>query len=125
GRGGRADRGPERAWLRRGMVSRAADDPAGNGLHRDHRRARLRVRQHSARVGSLVYSVVGGRARSVIASTQVRLMRGVFLPLTLLVVWQAWGTATGNPRTPVPTRIVAAAVELIGSGDLPLALVTS
>ena len=52
-------------------------------------------------------------------------MRGLFLPLTLLIVWQAWGTATGNPRTPVPTRVVAAAVELIGSGDLPLALLIS
>ena len=45
-------------------------------------------------------------------ATQVRLMRGVLLPLTLLVVWQVWGTATGNPRTPVPTRVAAAAVDL-------------
>jgi ABC-type nitrate/sulfonate/bicarbonate transport system permease component len=58
-------------------------------------------------------------------SFQTRLARGVFLPLTLLAVWQAWGTATGNPRTPVPTRVLAAAVDLIGSGDLPLAIVVS
>jgi ABC-type nitrate/sulfonate/bicarbonate transport system permease component len=58
-------------------------------------------------------------------AAQARLMRGVLLPLTLLVVWQAWGTAVGNPRTPVPTRVVAAAVDLIGSGDLPRAIVQS
>ncbi len=59
------------------------------------------------------------------SATQARLMRGVLLPLTLLVVWQAWGTATGNPRTPVPTRVAAAAVDLIVSGDLPHAIVQS
>ena len=52
-------------------------------------------------------------------------MRGVLLPVTVLVVWQAWGTATGNPRTPVPTRVLAAAADLVGSGDLPLALLVS
>jgi ABC-type nitrate/sulfonate/bicarbonate transport system permease component len=60
-----------------------------------------------------------------IASTQVRLMRGVLLPLTLLVIWQAWGSATGNPRTPMPTRVLTAAAELIGSGDLPHAILIS
>jgi ABC-type nitrate/sulfonate/bicarbonate transport system permease component len=59
------------------------------------------------------------------SSLRARLVRGVLLPLTLLVVWQAWGMATGNPRTPVPTRVLAAAVDLIGSGDLPLALLVS
>jgi ABC-type nitrate/sulfonate/bicarbonate transport system permease component len=59
------------------------------------------------------------------SSAQARLMRGVLLPLTLLVVWQSWGIATGNPRTPVPTRVVAAAADLIGSGDLPLAILQS
>jgi len=47
------------------------------------------------------------------------------LPLALIVVWQAWGMATGNPRTPVPTRVVAAALELIASGDLPAAIAQS
>jgi len=59
------------------------------------------------------------------SSLQVRMLRGVLLPLTLLIVWQAWGSATGNPRTPVPTRVLGAAVELIASGDLPLALLIS
>lgn len=57
--------------------------------------------------------------------TQIRLMRGVWLPLTLLVIWQAWGSAAGSARTPVPTRVVAAAADLIGSGDLPLAVLLS
>ena len=46
----------------------------------------------------------------------------LMLPVGLLVVWQAWGTSTGNPRTPVPTRVVAAALQLIASGDLPAAI---
>jgi ABC-type nitrate/sulfonate/bicarbonate transport system permease component len=61
----------------------------------------------------------------VTTSLQVRLVRGVLLPITLLIVWQAWGIATGNPRTPVPTRVLAAAADLVGSGDLPLALLVS
>lgn len=55
----------------------------------------------------------------------VRLGRGLMLPLALIVVWQAWGIATGNPRTPVPTRVVAAALELIASGDLAAAIAQS
>src|SRR5581483_6585772 len=47
------------------------------------------------------------------------------LPIGLLVVWQAWGLASGNPRTPVPTNIVRAAIDLIASGELPLAIVQS
>jgi ABC-type nitrate/sulfonate/bicarbonate transport system permease component len=54
-----------------------------------------------------------------------RTLRGVALPLVVLVAWQVWGMATTNPRTPAPTRIVRAAVELIESGDLPLAIATS
>jgi ABC-type nitrate/sulfonate/bicarbonate transport system permease component len=55
----------------------------------------------------------------------VRLSRNLMLPLTLIVVWQAWGITTGNPRTPVPTRVVAAALQLIASGDLPAAIAQS
>lgn len=54
-----------------------------------------------------------------------RLSRGLALPLVLLVVWQLWGTATGNPRTPVPSRVVKAAIDLVGSGDLLEAIVQS
>ncbi|HVO87842.1 MAG TPA: ABC transporter permease [Casimicrobiaceae bacterium] len=54
-----------------------------------------------------------------------RIAYSLALPLALLLLWQAWGTATGNPRTPVPTRVVAAAMQLTQSGDLPLAIVQS
>jgi len=51
--------------------------------------------------------------------------RGLPLPLGLLVVWQAWGSMTANPRTPLPSRIVLAAIDMIASGDLPMALLQS
>ncbi|MFI4925359.1 MAG: ABC transporter permease, partial [Vicinamibacteria bacterium] len=50
---------------------------------------------------------------------------GAMLPLALVAIWQAWGTAAGIPRIPLPTRVYAAAVDLIASGDLPLAIVQS
>jgi ABC-type nitrate/sulfonate/bicarbonate transport system permease component len=56
---------------------------------------------------------------------QRRFSLGLLLPAVLLVVWQAWGSATGNPRTPVPTRVLDAAVELVSSGDLPMAIAQS
>ena len=61
----------------------------------------------------------------VMTASSLRLARNLALPLTLIVLWQAWGTAIGNPRTPVPTRVVAAALHLVESGDLPLALLQS
>jgi len=53
------------------------------------------------------------------------LAQGAMLPLALVAIWQAWGMAAGVARVPLPSRIVAAAAELIGSGDLPLAIVQS
>jgi ABC-type nitrate/sulfonate/bicarbonate transport system permease component len=44
--------------------------------------------------------------------------RGLLLPLVLLAAWQAWGMLAGTVRTPMPSRVVAAAATLIGSGDL-------
>jgi ABC-type nitrate/sulfonate/bicarbonate transport system permease component len=52
-------------------------------------------------------------------------VRSVALPIALIVIWQIAGTAGGNPRTPVPTKIFAAALQLIESGELPLALLQS
>jgi len=52
-------------------------------------------------------------------------MRSVVLPLTLLVVWEAWGTASGNRRTPTPTRVIGAAIDLVMSGDMIEAIATS
>ncbi|HEX8012730.1 MAG TPA: ABC transporter permease [Casimicrobiaceae bacterium] len=57
--------------------------------------------------------------------TALRLTRGLIMPLVLVVLWQAWALATGNPRTPSPARVVVAAAQLIASGDLPLALAQS
>ena len=50
---------------------------------------------------------------------------GAMLPLALVAIWQAWGMAAGVARVPLPTRVFAAAVELIASGDLPLAIAQS
>ena len=54
-----------------------------------------------------------------------RAWRGALLPLTLLLIWQAWGMAARGPRTPLPTKIVGAAFDMVASGDLPLAIVQS
>ena len=54
-----------------------------------------------------------------------RIVRGVVLPFALLVLWQVWGTASHNVRMPVPTHVVTAAVDLVRSGELPLAIVQS
>jgi ABC-type nitrate/sulfonate/bicarbonate transport system permease component len=43
---------------------------------------------------------------------------GLVLPVVLLVIWQVWGTIAGNVRTPLPSRVVSAAMTLIASGDL-------
>jgi ABC-type nitrate/sulfonate/bicarbonate transport system permease component len=52
-------------------------------------------------------------------------LRGLVFPLLLLAAWQAWGMIGGTVRTPMPTRVVAAAATLIGSGDLPSAIAQS
>ena len=51
--------------------------------------------------------------------------RGLLLPLTLVAAWQALGAAAGNVRTPLPTRVIAAAAQLVASGDLPAAIAQS
>jgi len=56
---------------------------------------------------------------------QQRLLLGAMLPLLLLVVWQTWGMAQSNQRVPLPSRVLAAAVDLIVNGDLPAALLQS
>ena len=55
----------------------------------------------------------------------VRAARGLALPVALLVLWQVWGTALHNVRMPVPTHVVTAAIDLVGSGELPLAILQS
>ena len=50
---------------------------------------------------------------------------GLALPAVLLALWQAWGAASGGPRTPLPTKVIGAAVDLVASGDLPLGILQS
>ncbi len=62
------------------------------------------------------------------ASTAPALVRhgaGAVLPLVLLGAWQALGSASHNPRMPVPSKVIAASFAMIASGDLPLALLQS
>ncbi len=54
-----------------------------------------------------------------------RLSRNLMLPFALIVIWQAWGMTTGSPRTPVPTHVVTAALQLVASGDLLAAIAQS
>ena len=97
------------------VVSRAADDAAGDGVHRDDRRAGLPRATASVRALARWLTPWATDARS--AHERWRGLacaaRLCCCRSRLLVVWQAWGTATGNPRTPVPTHVAAAAVELI------------
>lgn len=53
------------------------------------------------------------------------MLRGIALPVALLVAWQAGGVAAHSVRMPLPTRVAAAAVDLVGSGELPLAIMQS
>ncbi len=50
---------------------------------------------------------------------------GALLPIALLVLWQALGMAFGTVRTPLPSKIVHEAITLVGSGDLPMAILQS
>jgi len=55
----------------------------------------------------------------------LRVMRGLSLPIVLLFAWQASGLASHNVRMPLPTHVVTAAVDLLRSGELPLAILQS
>jgi ABC-type nitrate/sulfonate/bicarbonate transport system permease component len=50
---------------------------------------------------------------------------GGIVPVLLVATWQAWGALQSNPRFPLPTRVVEAAVAMIAGGDLPRALAES
>ena len=58
-------------------------------------------------------------------ATRHRLLLGALLPIAAIVVWQAWGMAQSNQRVPLPTRVVANAIAMVASGDLPDALLQS
>ncbi len=53
-------------------------------------------------------------------------MRGLMLPVALILIWQVWGlTLPPRSRAPLPVEVVEAAAGLLGSGDLPMALIQS
>jgi ABC-type nitrate/sulfonate/bicarbonate transport system permease component len=55
-----------------------------------------------------------------------RALRGLALPLVLILVWQALGMLMHDvKRMPIPSRVLTAAVDLVGSGELPLAIMQS
>jgi len=56
-----------------------------------------------------------------------RIARGLVLPLVLVIVWQIVGTIIGQDvkRMPTPSRVLVAAGDLIGSGELPNAIAQS
>ena len=60
-----------------------------------------------------------------IAGWPSRIGMSALLPVALLGAWQWLGTSFGTARTPLPTRIVREAITLVGSGDLPLAILQS
>src|SRR4029079_3525081 len=94
----------------------APDDPAGDGVHRDDRRAGLSDRPHAACAGATVHALGHALGRGPVSTWAARDGRRVVLPLTLLVVWEAWGVASGNRRTPTPSRVIGAAIDLLTSG---------
>lgn len=52
--------------------------------------------------------------------------RMLAMPLGLIVLWQLWGmTLPDRSRAPVPHGVFAAAVELISTGQLPMAVLQS
>lgn len=59
------------------------------------------------------------------ANAWERYALGLVLPALLLAAWQLLGTASQNPRMPVPSHIFTAAIAMIASGDLPLAILQS
>jgi ABC-type nitrate/sulfonate/bicarbonate transport system permease component len=52
-----------------------------------------------------------------------RTLRALVAPTLLVVIWQLWAsTLPARHHAPTPTRVFAAAYELIATGQLPLAL---
>jgi ABC-type nitrate/sulfonate/bicarbonate transport system permease component len=52
--------------------------------------------------------------------------RSLFLPLLLIMLWQAWGLGVAEKsRAPLPLEVASAAVQLVGSGELPMAVLLS
>ena len=54
-----------------------------------------------------------------------RAARSFVMPFVLLTLWEVWGIASGSRRTPTPSRVIGAAIDLVASGDLIEAIATS
>jgi len=55
-----------------------------------------------------------------------RTARGLVLPVVLILLWQTMGMLMPDvKRMPIPSRVLTAAVDLVGSGELPLAIMQS
>lgn len=50
---------------------------------------------------------------------------GLLLPAVILLVWQGLGMTSGNPRMPLPSKVVMAAFTMIADGDLISAILQS
>lgn len=60
------------------------------------------------------------------AALSSRLLRGLVLPVLLIALWQIAVNQIAQPtHAPFPWRVVLAAVGLIASGDLPMAIIQS
>ena len=68
---------------------------------------------------------MGARGARAPVNASVRMLRAFGLPVALLLLWQAAGMAAHSARMPLPTRVVVAAADLLGSGELPLAILQS
>jgi ABC-type nitrate/sulfonate/bicarbonate transport system permease component len=65
-------------------------------------------------------------ATSVNGTAWSRVLQLTLVPLALVVVWQLWGTfLASDPRTPIPSRVVATFFDLVANGGLVGALLQS
>ena len=60
-----------------------------------------------------------------VRSAAQRWLIGGVLPAMLIAAWQLWSATLASPRTPRPSRVLGAAIDMVQSGDLPLALLQS
>ena len=63
---------------------------------------------------------------SVRTTATSRVLQMTLVPVVLVIVWQLWGMLfASDPRTPVPTRVVATFIDLVAHGGLIGALLQS
>jgi len=50
---------------------------------------------------------------------------GLALPIVLLLLWQTWGSTAQSVRMPLPTKVLAAGLQMLADGELPRAILQS